>query len=569
MEEDNRFYPLSHPFRQYQYRRVVAESNTNLPTKCNNNNSNKDRPSSSSISYVLVTSAEKDESIESSTTKHERRNATATRRSSTTSCSSDRVLPMSLDFRTTTSASSIATDTNATAATNDHKTNHLILGMAPLKDDDDDDENGYRSLAAKTKTNNSPKNNSDDRSSYGNRSSNASEEHEEHNPSASSSSWFDDTQRLFQDYQRRFHRQSLTEQAKELLDRAVSLALTKNSNSCYNDNSNSLETAEALCTEALRLCRNAIENQEAALHENEDLGGSYLVTGDIRIRRKGEALETKIYCLRASIRYTAGKYSESLEDCDAALAIWKTKQNSATTTTTTTRQQQRERWFNPLGTKLPHESSSSSPKGTLSQPPHARSKTTRTANPRKSSHKYLCLLKGRVLAAMGLYRDAVVWLTHPDQFPTKNFQRSSALLETDAIMHRFLDQLWIQAGRRNIGGGDGKQQRRIDNMLRKEDNSRSDDGAATTKALVTPTTSIVAASVPIPTSKTLWSNLLHSVDQRLNEGMIGKFHARNSSSCRKTNRSSTNSNSGSAIYQILRHGPVLFNHYREENENEK
>jgi len=74
----------------------------------------------------------------------------------------------------------------------------------------------------------------------------------------------------------------------------------------------------------------------------------------------------------------------------------------------------------------------------------------------------------------------------------------------------------------------------------------------------------------IPTNQNVWPILIHNVQQRLLEGITTNTTAINAAAATTTmtattatvNNSGGNSNSctNNAIYQILRNGPVLFNH---------
>jgi tetratricopeptide (TPR) repeat protein len=565
MEEDNRSYHLPHPFRQYQYRRIS-------------------KPNVTVTSTVTAATPSVDDAVSSSLLQLQRGGSVSTKeepipiirwggeRSGSGISLSNRVVP-SL-FRTTndTALKTITTeDAKNNTTTGDQK--RSILGMTPMEDDDDD------------KTN----------SKYNNDRSNGCVHQDVPIQQESPYTWVEETQRLFQDYQHRFHRQSLTEQAKELLDRAIVLAkdggnvnnidsdINSNNNINNNINSNSINNNSinnnnnnnniyasiALCTEALELCRNAIKDQEGALNRTDNvIGGSYLVTGDIRLRRKGEALEAKIHCLRAAVHYKEGLYHESLDDCEAAIVIW--EQQRETTKGIVARN--RGRTVVPAAaavTTMGHHIGTKPLATNHESPLSSQLRTTRTttttippSRARKLSHKHLYLLKGRVLAAMGRYRDAVVWLTHFRQLPARTFRRSSALLETDAAMNKFLDQLSIRSG---CGGGQTK--RGAIRIPKEKHNSCTTPPRAALKAppIMSDSTSTSTSTAMIPANTKVWSNLLHSVDKRLNEGMAGKFHANYNSSSSSRNRS----NSGSAIYQMLRHGPFLFHHYQHQVNDEK
>ena len=383
-------------------------------------------------------------------------------------------------------------------------------------------------------------------------------------------SWLlEESQKLFKDYERRFQRQSLTEQAKDLYDRALSKAAGDNSNSnsttvyCNgdtkkNDNVISID----LCSEALVLCRSAIEDQEEASNRNDFIGGSYLSTGDIRLRRKGEGLASKIHCLRAAIRYQESLYEESLEDCEAAIAIWNQKYgrsergykgggNGCFVGSSNRNKRKYKNETSPiLVPSLPPRSSSSSSCFSTTSSTNNNTKTGTRA--RKLSHKHLYLLKARVLAAMGRYREAVVWLTHPDKLPARTFERSSILLESDVAMNRFLHRILLQcSGSKYID--------RSSDVRGKEEGSIPQECNIVAAASPVESSTIVGRRIPF--NQNLWAYLLHGIDRRLNEGMIGISRGK------KNYRTRDRTNSGSAIYQMLRHGPVLFHHCNQGDEN--
>lgn len=180
-----------------------------------------------------------------------------------------------------------------------------------------------------------------------------------------------------------------------------------------------------------------------------------------------------------------------------------------------------------------------------------------------------------VLAAMGRYHDAVVWLTHPQKLPTRVFRRSSALLEIDAAMNQFLDELSIRST--GVDGVDGvcgyrhrhcRSSKEVQTMknsgttppppspshcavLKVPPTASSSTSRSTSRSIRRTTSSAMILS-----NTKVWSNLLHSVDRRLNEGMAGNFHVAHtrcssSSSCSSSrNDNWTRSNSGSAIYLL-------------------
>jgi hypothetical protein len=117
-------------------------------------------------------------------------------------------------------------------------------------------------------------------------------------------------------------------------------------------------------------------------------------------------------------------------------------------------------------------------------------------------------------------------------------------------MNRFLDQLLVVSR-----GGGGK--RRGGDVLKEERDFPVPQPNMT--SLLADSTEAVS----IPTDKKLWSNLLHSVDKRLNEGMAGKLQATSNVG------GNGGSNSGNAIYQMLRHGPVLFHHYHNNHRDDE
>ena len=324
----------------------------------------------------------------------------------------------------------------------------------------------------------------------------------------------EETHGLFYDYQRRFHRQSLTGRAEKLLEQAF----TKNIKGSNDDHAANL----MLCTDALELCQKATKYQEDDLHNDnlDSIGGSYLVTGDIRIRRKGELLAAKIYCRRAAICYEIGKYSKCLEDCDAAIEIWKHRYGSSGVGN-----------IGGATKKLSGLRSSSSSRGPKSL---------------KLSHKHLYLLKGRALALLGSYQEAARWLLHPNELPCRNFRGSSQLLQNDGIMNSVLLKIAIR----------GRGRKTASPARTTTATSNIDDRPAGIVATATRQNSI-------PTNKKLWSHLLHSVDKRLNNG--GAAAPKTPAGDPKTNSSSANASSSSAIYQILRYGPVLFHHYEDED----
>ena len=308
-----------------------------------------------------------------------------------------------------------------------------------------------------------------------------------------SNSWRKESKSLLKDYEHRFHRKFLTEQAEVLLDRAFACVR----GNVLVDEINKNTDAMGICSEALLLCKTAIDDQQETANRNDFVGGSYLVSGDIRLRRKGEGLASKIYCLRASLRFQEGHYEESLEDCESAISIWNQKYSS-----------RRKKVFFIGNRPKPNAYGNKDRSPTIE--PRAR----------KASHKYLFLLKARNLTAMGRYKEAAMWLTHPDKLPTRTFQRSSAILETDVAMNRFLEKTLLHGGDFACKPGS--------------------------------TVHYPAGIARSPTSKRLWPNLLYSIDRRLNEGMPGKFRTT------KKHNSGEKSNSANAIYHLLRHGPVLF-----------
>mmetsp|Transcript_3502 Transcript_3502/g.9823 ORF Transcript_3502/g.9823 Transcript_3502/m.9823 type:complete len:571 (-) Transcript_3502:1414-3126(-) len=338
---------------------------------------------------------------------------------------------------------------------------------------------------------------------------------------------------LFHDYRRRFYRQSLTDRAKELLDRAANHALC-------SDQASKL----VLCTEALNDCKYATRDQIEALHgdERNHVGGSYLVTGDIRIRRKGELLAAKIYCFRAGVLYRMGKYPECLEDCNAAIEIWKQHDH--------------------------HPSSSGSASG-FQRAVRAKSvmssKAQNVVRKGKLSHKHLYLLRGRALAAMGRYKEAAGWLTHPSELPFQKFHGSSQLLENDGIMYRVVHEI---VTRDTGASGNAQQQQQQKQKQQQQQQQRPTrpgiKNVDETNNLQKLSATKRQTNIRIPTNKKLWSHVLHSVDRRLTRGTAA-LDSRPLRSDKATNNSSSISSgsSSSAIYQILRHGPVLFHHFEE------
>ncbi len=528
MEEDNRSLHPSHPFRQYQFHRI---SEANL-TSCKRIIVDNER-----FDQIRGGNEEDSKSIRGRINLP----SVNTRRTEIASISSDTA-------GTTAMGASIDGDDEIK---NIPIVGNTILGMTPV---DDETGNNY-----KVNSNNNNKNSTVSRSCTLSANQEATDSgngdfHEYHQrqsrqnqPTVSchqqdeNPSWMEESQRLFHDYQRRFHRQSLTDQAKDLLDRASILARGKNNSKNDKDNSYSNSNSSnsisiALCAEALELCKTAIKDQEKALNRNDCIGGSYLVTGDIRLRKKHEGLVAKIHCLRAAVRFQEGLYEEALEDCEAAISIWNQQYGSGRGGRSCFGNNERK--FSKTSNSENNESTCFSKQG-----PSPRA--------RKLSHKHLYLLKGRILAAMGRHRDAVVWLTHPQNLPARTFRRSSALLETDAAMNRFLERHLLRY--KGLTRQDGK-------AIRKENGFRTQDD---NPIVVSP--NLEASAPRIPTNKKVWPKLLHSIDRRLNEGMIGTFHATKEKS---TNRSGERrSNSGSAIYHILRHGSVLFHHYENQDED--
>ena len=338
-----------------------------------------------------------------------------------------------------------------------------------------------------------------------------------------------ETHGLFYDYQRRSYRQSLTEQAKELLEQAAAA-------SSGDDYDASLVNL-ALYSDALQLCQKSIQDHDGNNNDrNNTVGGSYLITGDIRIRRKVELLAAKIYCLRASLLYKNNLYTKCLDDCNSAIKIWNRLEQSSIG-----RRQLRRK----IKQKQQSQSSSSS-QSQQQQQQQQRLQPRR----RLLSHKHLYLLKAKALAGLGRYNDASKWLLCKNQVPYKHFDGKSQLIQNTGTMYNVLYEI----------------------SNRDSENEKITTPPPSTAA--TNTTTNRRKENIIPTNQNVWPILIHNVQQRLLEGITTNTTAITAAAAATTmtatTATATSTNSGSysnsnsctnnAIYQLLRNGPVLFNH---------
>ena len=188
-----------------------------------------------------------------------------------------------------------------------------------------------------------------------------------------------ETHGLFCDYQQQFYRQSLIEKASDLLKQATTAVVV---NHDHDHNSIAIAPSSAslqltLLTDALELCHKSIHNQRQNNVLDNYVGGSDLVAGEIRIRRKNELLIATIYGQRATLFYACGSYINCVNDCDSAIVIWH-------------RFEQR-RISRRMRTRMRNQ-----------QLPQRRRRTKH-----KLSHKHhLCLLKSMALAGVERYKHA-------------------------------------------------------------------------------------------------------------------------------------------------------------------
>ncbi|OEU19608.1 hypothetical protein FRACYDRAFT_235668 [Fragilariopsis cylindrus CCMP1102] len=184
----------------------------------------------------------------------------------------------------------------------------------------------------------------------------------------------------------------------------------------------------ALYSDALQLCQKSIQDHDGNNNDrNNTVGGSYLITGDIRIRRKVELLAAKIYCLRASLLYKNNLYTKCLDDCNSAIKIWNRLEQSSIG-----RRQLRRK----IKQKQQSQSSSSS-QSQQQQQQQQRLQPRR----RLLSHKHLYLLKAKALAGLGRYNDASKWLLCKNQVPYKHFDGKSQLIQNTGIMYNVLYEI--------------------------------------------------------------------------------------------------------------------------------
>ena len=226
----------------------------------------------------------------------------------------------------------------------------------------------------------------------------------------------------------------------------------------------------------------------------------------------------------------------------------------------------------------------------------------------KLSHKHLYLLRGRALAAMGRYKEAAGWLTHPGELPFQKFHGASQLLQSDAIMYDVVHEIVTRdrdckaatatapmlsrlqqhnychhQQRAKHAAANGDENKDSDILMKVcQVPTRTTNTIATTTTPATTKQTSNNKGVLVPTDKKLWAHLLYSVDQRLTRGAehvvpgvavaSGHGHGHGLLATPRTGNSgkavttptTTASSSSSAIYQMLRHGPVLFYHFEEE-----
>ena len=423
------------------------------------------------------------------------------------------------------------------------------------------------------------------------------------------SSLIEETRRLLQDYQRRFHRQTLTDRAQELFDRAVILAtkgrgnhLRQNRNGVPakrddgddddgDDDEKILPASIALCTEALALCRTSIADQEAAtMHDTAVVGGSYLLTGDIRLRRGAEALKARIHGSRAALLYQAHRHEEALLDCDAALALRKQRaamprgggrrtavpppvvvgrfgshgiaggnhENPETTVVVVRDAPERHDSMplsaapsppaitrgggGPTAPAAPVVSSAgvvrSLASGTTEKRKHKKKKEQQQQQQqqqrRRGTLKRLCLLRGRVLSALGRHRVAADWLLHHE----------STVRSGEVAVHRFLHRLSVRS-RSVILNDDDDGNGPVAARPETEGVKHGEGGGG-------------GDGTTIPSDARLWPRLISNIDRRLGEGMPGRMAS-----------GGRGKNGASAIYRMLRHGPVLFHHHHHQKKRRR
>lgn len=511
MEEDNRVFPRFHPFRHYERHRIMEpdesrpqldEDGSNETTSmhsstshCGNGSQLYSPPLPTHRFPVQKRSLPFLKSFETAYTSIDE-NTSSTLRSNENS----RVRGMVVMEDESMDCGSLRrrrSDGERDPCRTTDETNNSVRGMIPIDDDDDDDDDVHRELNNKNDL--GPSSHADDGTALENAHHETQEERRTQDNS--SNRLLEETNGLLRDYQRRFYRQSLTDLAKTLLHRAITTP------------SATLQEKLKLCKEALAKCKTGIRDQEEALHgdDRNHVGGSYLLTGDIRIRRKGELLAAKIYCVRAGVHYTMEDYTMCLEDCDAAIEIWKQHEQRSG-----------------FSTRLFERPAIDAAK-THSATAKPSSRTNDLPRKGKLSHKHLFLLKGRALAAMGRYKDAAEWLTHPKELPIQKFHGTSQLLQNDARMHRFVHALVTRSR--------GKNEAPV---------------ADQECGFQQPTTPPKDNDTMVLSNKKLWAPFLHSVDKRLHRGPVSRPSPPELPS---------SSSSSSAIYQVLRHGPVLFHHF--------